>query len=339
MRPPSPVSTPASTANLNAELDVLEATAKAAMVRAGDELRSEIRRLEEIESQIRIASPWASLPWLYDLRDRLARLHRWAESGRRFIQYDPSGDGLVTEVLGSLSGATNIAVIVPGVTSSEHNFERYVLRDARRLFTKAPDTAVVAWLGYDAPGGGRLGTSIIDWSALDADRALSGVSELVDLVAWLRLHRSDAHISVVAHSYGSVLAGAAASEGLSADELVLLGSPGVPVARAAALHLRPEAGVWAGLAAWDPIDELAALAALGGHDDESGHPSKLVHGANPMHESFGATLLDLGQASGHDGYFGPHGLAAILPIVAPTPSDARRPRKRAMPPRRKHDPD
>ena len=50
----------------------------------------------------------------------------WAAQGRRFLFFDPAGDGLAAEVFGDLGTATRIAVLVPGVGTDLQNFEQFV---------------------------------------------------------------------------------------------------------------------------------------------------------------------------------------------------------------------
>src|SRR3954470_8561749 len=48
----------------------------------------------------------------------------WAAQGRRFLFFDPTGDGRAAEVLGDLGTATRIVVLVPGVNTTLADFDR-----------------------------------------------------------------------------------------------------------------------------------------------------------------------------------------------------------------------
>src|SRR5690349_5016188 len=86
----------------------------------------------------------------------------WVRSGRRFLSFDPRGDGQAVEVLGDLAAAERIAVLIPGVDTRLRDFDRGLGGVSRRapavqaravyaaLRAAAPGSrvAVVAWLGY-----------------------------------------------------------------------------------------------------------------------------------------------------------------------------------------------
>jgi pimeloyl-ACP methyl ester carboxylesterase len=228
----------------------------------------------------------------------------------RVLASDHHGDGRIVEVVGDLGTADRIAVIVPGVSTTLDNFDRglggVVQRSpywqASQLYTAARATgdqvAVVAWLGYDPPNG-------IDLAAVRSDRAVTGARALVGFVSELSAYRPGASITLVGHSYGSlVLAYAAARLPAQVTDLVALGSPGMDVARAG--RLRTHARLWVGSARGDWTRWLPDLRILG-----------LGHGTNPSRPWFGARRLDVAGASGHDGYFvtGTTSLRSIAAVV------------------------
>jgi pimeloyl-ACP methyl ester carboxylesterase len=154
--------------------------------------------------------------------------------GRQFLEYDPRGDGRAVEAIGDLDTATRVAIIVPGVDNRLANFDRGVGRVARRapsfqarqlyaeLRILAPDepVAVVAWLGYDPPEG-------VGRDAIREDRAAAGAVALKSFVDNLVTGNPDVAITVIGHSYGSVVAGLAAPEfPPQVGNLVAIGSPG-----------------------------------------------------------------------------------------------------------------
>ena len=71
--------------------------------------------------------------------------------------------------------------------------------------------AVIAWLGYDTPGLA---------AAMRSDVAHSAAKQLVLDVAAIRNTYPGAHLSVVGHSYGSVVLGQAMKAGLDAPTAV-----------------------------------------------------------------------------------------------------------------------
>ncbi|PSK90517.1 alpha/beta hydrolase family protein [Murinocardiopsis flavida] len=81
---------------------------------------------------------------------------------------------------------------------------------------------MVSWIGYDSPG----------WTgAVSGGHADDGKDDLQDFQAGLRTtHRgAPSNNTLIGHSYGSTVVGAAArnDSGAYADNLVLVGSPGV----------------------------------------------------------------------------------------------------------------
>ncbi|WP_082969609.1 alpha/beta hydrolase [Mycobacterium kyorinense] len=151
------------------------------------------------------------------------------------------------------------------------------------------DVAVTTWMGYDRP---------MDVThAASADPALAGAEALGAFESGMRAsHVGPSSIdTVIGHSYGSTLVGAAASGGhhLDADNMIAVGSPGVLVDRAADLNLAAGAQVYATRAVNDII-ELGRAA------------TEWTLGGDPTAPQFGATLLEADP-----GPAGPRGLPGV----------------------------
>lgn len=260
-----------------------------------------------------------------------AELRRWLREDRQILLFDPSGDGRVAEVFGDLQRATNIGVVVPGITNDRGNFsvgDGGFRTNAENLHRRSQqlaigDVATVAWLGYDTPDGA---------DALITRAAAAGHVDLIDFVAGLDVLGGRRHIAVIGHSYGSLVTGLAARSGLQANEVVFVGSPGTGLDHADQANLKPGGVVWAGLAHGDPIgagvdfsefltpeqrvrrslEQL--LDALNGEQALK----DLHHGVNPAHEDFGAIEFHTDGASGHSEYFEPEtvSLDNLLYIIA-----------------------
>jgi pimeloyl-ACP methyl ester carboxylesterase len=228
--------------------------------------------------------------------------------GRQILGYQPGGDGRIIEVVGDLTSATRIAVLVPGSDTTLSDFDgglggvqrRAPAWQARQLWAASGrGIAVVAWLGYDTPKG-------IGRAAIRSEWAEAGADALVRFVDGLVVQCPHATVTVIGHSYGTVVLGHAAGRLPAAvTDLVALGSPGMDVSRAAELHTN--ARVWAGS---DPTDwtlRLPEIRILGAG-----------HATNPTAASFGALPLRVGDAAGHDGYFvsGSDALASIAGVVS-----------------------
>jgi pimeloyl-ACP methyl ester carboxylesterase len=219
-------------------------------------------------------------------------------------------DGLAVEVVGDLSSAATVVVLVPGADTTAANFDRGLggvqrrapAWQARQLAARAapqeggPAVAVVAWLGYHPPRGVRL-------AAAREDVAATGAAALLRFLRDVPAPR----LVLVGHSYGSTVIGLAAGRldrdlGGRVTDVVALGSPGMGVDRAADLGTR--ARVWAGTAAGDWIRRLPGVRILGAG-----------HGTHPGDRAFGARPLPVGGVAGHDGYFVP-GTASLDALAA-----------------------
>ncbi|CAL9486128.1 hypothetical protein SUDANB106_03169 [Streptomyces sp. enrichment culture] len=221
-----------------------------------------------------------------DLR-RAAALRDMAAPGRRFLLFDGRDGGRSAEVFGDLAQAGRIAVLVPG---SDTGVERYgrLRAGARALLRElGGGSAVVAWLGYQTPG-------TLSPAVLTPGRAEEAAPELRGFTEELADARPGARISLLCHSYGSVVCGLAAP-GLQAGALVLYGSPGAGAGSAAGLRTRAE--VWAGRADGDWIARVPNVRLeLPG--------VTLGLGADPVSPEFGARVFDAG-GGGHSDYLAP----------------------------------
>jgi pimeloyl-ACP methyl ester carboxylesterase len=159
----------------------------------------------------------------------------------------------------------------------------------------APGLAVaaVAWLGYRTPtvatmalpGAARRGGAALD-------RALDGLAAARAAPGTGRAPRT----TVVAHSYGTVVAGQAARAPgrLAADALVLLGSPGVRAQKAEDL----EAEEVYGAASWsDPISwvQWFGNAPADGSFDDVALPTERTQGHTQYYDADRPTLAAIGQ--------------------------------------------
>ncbi|WP_406443585.1 alpha/beta hydrolase family protein [Streptomyces sp. NBC_01613] len=229
---------------------------------------------------------------------RAAADRAMADPSRRFLSFDGRGAGQATEVFGDLAHADRIAVLVPGSDTSIDTYDRFragALALHERLVREAPEgtrTAVVAWLGYRTPG-------TISATVLTADRAEQAAPHLREFIGELRRTAGrKAHISLLCHSYGTVVCGRAAADPDVAD-IALVGSPGTGVDSAAALHTR--ARVWAARGGDDWIEEVPHVRA-----DLFG--ATVGFGTDPVSPAFGAQVFAAGTG-GHSDYFRPGSVA------------------------------
>ncbi|MFF2728769.1 alpha/beta hydrolase [Streptomyces sp. NPDC058008] len=232
-------------------------------------------------------------------RRRAAALADMARPDRTFLSFDGRDGGRGAEVFGDLSGARRIAVLVPGAGVDLDHYGR-LRRGAEALLDGlGGGSAVVAWLGYRTP-------ALLGPSSLTAGRADEAAPGLRAFAGELGTALPAARISLLCHSYGSVVCARAAS-GLDVADIVLYGSPGTGAGSAAALRTR--ATVHAGVGGEDWVARVPHTAlAL---------PFVTVgFGPDPTSPEFGAEVFDAGGA-GHSGYLEPgsvslRGLAAIV---------------------------
>ena len=194
----------------------------------------------------------------------------------QLLVYDPmrfGGDGRAAISVGDVDTAKNVAVSVPGITNTVASLpgnvdSAYNLYDEARKADPRQGTAVIAWMGYNAPSG-VIG--LPTETPFEGD-AREGARYLAADVNGIRASRGDdqPHLTVIGHSYGSVTTGMSASQvGLAAEDIVLLGSPGSTVPHASDLKVG-EDHVWIGSASQDPVSHLGhfnvdpALSSYGG---------------------------------------------------------------------------
>jgi hypothetical protein len=215
--------------------------------------------------------------------------------GRHFIDFNPRGPGLAAEVIGNLAGARRVAILVPGSDTSLATFDSRgtaspqgsaltLAAQARRL-DPGSHLAVIAWLGYATP-------STLSPAAMTSGDAGQGASALRPLVDDLVRHGHQ--VTLICHSYGSVVCGLAAPH-LPVTDIAVIGSPGMDASSAGALHTA--ARVWAGRGTGDWIRFVPHVRFLG-----------LGFGQDPMSAAFGARIFACGSG-GHSGYFQPGGVA------------------------------
>ncbi|MFJ3902324.1 alpha/beta hydrolase [Streptomyces sp. NPDC090025] len=231
-------------------------------------------------------------------REAVRRVHRFTSlmrADRQILAFDPTGTGRTAEVLGDLTRARRVSVIVPGVDTNLLTFQKTARRysapagmatalyAAERRADPRTRTAVIAWADYTAPVG-------VGIEAATGRMAENGAVRLVDLAGALP---GDAPVTLFCHSYGSVLCGVAAPRlPARVTDLVVAGSPGMRADRAA--DLGGPARIWAMRDEDDWIADVPHME-LGG----------VGHGADPVAPEFGARRLSATGAAGHTGYFEP----------------------------------
>jgi hypothetical protein len=237
---------------------------------------------------------------LAEIDRRIADAERWADEDRHFLRFDPSGDGLIVEVLGQIETSQHVAVVVPGVGNELVDYESGLRANAGFLHDElgGSDTSIVVWLGYDAPDNLLAATNP---SPLEAAETLKRFLDGLEVA-----NGRTAHVSLIGHSYGSLVAGTALLAGARADEVVFIGSPGVGVDHASELRLPAASRVWTSRGSSDPIRFAREVQCLDLTPICFPSKGRLFFGNDPTDPSFGATEFEAGDASirdAHSSYF------------------------------------
>jgi hypothetical protein len=249
-----------------------------------------------------------------DVRAVLAVLERgagvlgeWSMPLRQVALFEVLGQGHIADVNGHLAEAKHLAVYVPGMGTDVWDFDQLVMtrtevvRARAAAISDGAEVTTITWLGYDPPRDLDVVGAAHEVLARVGGAALSRfLRDMVDLAP------TDVHVTVIAHSYGSVLAGVAARDhGLAAHELVVLGSPGMGVETADQLMLMPGGRLWAAQAHDDPVTWVPRL------EDVHLH----LHGPSPTAAGFGAHVFQV-AGTGHSSYFvDTQSLSALAGIV------------------------
>ncbi|TDB94595.1 hypothetical protein E1266_16140 [Actinomadura sp. 7K534] len=235
--------------------------------------------------------------------ERMRALGAFLRPGRRFLHFDPRGDGRAIEVIGDLTTAKRVAVLVPGADTTLTAFDDRGDKPwstpgggARGVYAQAlaqsshPQLAVVAWLGYAAPG-------TFSSEVLTGERAGEGGAQLRRFLAGVHRVNPSAGVGLLCHSYGSVVCGRAALDApggkawRDVTDIALYGSPGTTAWSAA--KLGGTTRVWAGRGTTDWTEDVPHVRIFG-----------LGLGPDPVSPAFGARVFDAGSA-GHSDYLEP----------------------------------
>ena len=260
---------------------------------------------------------------------------------RQFLRLDTSGNGRVVEVIGDLKRAKHVAVVLPGMTNSFRDYDEHTrqkaedLAEAMRAFD--PDVAVIAWLGYRTPNATFAGLA----EAAASGRARRGAIDLVDDLEVIRRMAPNSHLSLIGHSYGSVVAGETLRQkqlrdrvdALNIDDVAVVGSPGMNVSSrqdlghadidlwaaktpsipVVTVNVSRNPNSWVSLTSQFPLPIPFSIGPFKAPVDVRVHPrlpSDLVpyapvHGEDPSARGFGSKRFSTKGAVSHSTYFLP----------------------------------
>ncbi|MFI5797256.1 alpha/beta hydrolase [Streptomyces sp. NPDC051677] len=218
------------------------------------------------------------------------------------------GNGRAIVAYGNPDTSKNVSAYAPGLgTKLNSEFADGTVKRAYYTAMEAqkfdPSSSSIVWLGYDAP------QSLDVMTATDAERGAPAYNSFMSGISATN-ENVDPHITAIGHSYGSRLVGGATQEagGIpGADDIILVGSPGVGVDKAADLGVGKE-HVWVGAAENDIVTKLPskkeavagtmgffgggpAGAYLGGEVADQGDDD-IWFGKDPASKAFGANRFE-----------------------------------------------
>ncbi|GAA2126961.1 alpha/beta hydrolase [Glycomyces algeriensis] len=209
----------------------------------------------------------------------------YGETGQPYylLGFDSEGEGQAIVSIGNPDTAAYVNAYVPGTGANLGEVDGGLMNRTETMaydaYRKDPEhqTATVLWMGYDAPDNAMpfQNGAGLDVEAMHSSQAEDAAEDLSSFTQGIRAtaENEPAELTLTGHSYGTTVIGtAAATEGVDADNLILVASPGTSVDTADALGVGAE-NVWATTNSEDMIQYTA------------------VHGTDPTSEAFGANVF------------------------------------------------
>ncbi|WP_037855729.1 alpha/beta hydrolase [Streptomyces sp. NRRL S-340] len=227
------------------------------------------------------------------------------------LGFDTKGLGHAIIANGNPDTADNTAVYVPGTGAQLAKAGGDIKRMTdtwRQTHQMAPDksTSTITWIGYDAPQN-------VFTEAPSPSYAFAAAPTLNNFLDGLQTARSGSeactpsnHTTLIAHSYGTTVVGAAAKEHhIAANDIVVAGSPGMLVGDASDLGVGKD-HVWSEAASDDPVPYIGKQF-LGGQKWGAEYYHGIPYNAGyittiPSDEAFGGNRMEV-NTSGHSGYW------------------------------------
>ena len=211
---------------------------------------------------------------------------------RQIVSFRDGRPPLGAVAVGRLDTADNVSYLVPGMGTTLKDTTILMRASAnviatQRLSANGGNTAMVSWIGYEAPGN-VLTTG--DPGVFGQAHAKAGAERLADDLGGFHATRPDATLNVVAHSYGSTTAAITLHDHarLGVHSFVTLGSAGIP-------RDIPDAGaINADHMYSAQADEQWNVAQIG---RQLSFPERL----DPTQKNFGSTVIDASDVNGTTG--------------------------------------
>lgn len=251
-----------------------------------------------------------------DQRDALNSLQEaiagQAQTGQDYflLGYDSAGDGQAIVSVGNPDTADNTAVYVPGTGADMDGASAGLLDRTESMAYDASqvpgsgETAVVLWLGYDAPDNPVLNSPSVSY----AEDASTPLASFMDGLQSTNHDPEGTTTTTIGHSYGTTVIGQSASDhgGLATDQIVAVASPGMTVDHASDLGIDPD-DFYATTAPGDMINLPAETAGILGPDPND---TGLNINGGSLDAGFGGTSFSSDNMDGdpvaiHSNYWDP----------------------------------
>lgn len=202
------------------------------------------QRLTKVKAQL---NAYKSIETALNLQDGATQCQEY----RSLLTLDvENGRVLAAVAQGDVDHAKNVATVVPGIgTTVEGSLQNEIKRGANLRSAAvaegnidSKDVAVVSWLGYEAPPGpsfdmeGNAEIATIDL----ADKGSNKLAGFLTGVNASRMYGAgDANMTLLGHSYGSVVSGRATTKIADGvvDNEILFGSPGMGTYEPSEIHV------------------------------------------------------------------------------------------------------
>ncbi|WP_245996683.1 alpha/beta hydrolase [Streptomyces armeniacus] len=224
-----------------------------------------------------------------------SKLRQGSQPPMYLLGIGDEGNGRAIVSYGNPDTSRNVSAYVPGLgTALDAGFANNDVKRAKDTALAAhkydPSSASIVWLGYDAPQLPADGL-LANLEVMSKGPATNGAPAYNSFMEGISAtnENADPHVTAIGHSYGSLTVGLAGQEpgGIpGADDIVLVGSPGVDAEHADDLGVGKE-HVFVGAAENDPVTKLPSF------DEVEGGVRGSVLG--PAGSYLGYELSDIGD--------------------------------------------
>ncbi len=164
-----------------------------------------------------------------DSKDRIALYESILDNHRTILLFDPSGDGAIAELHGSIDASTkNVGVLVPGTGTDLSSFQGTADRANNFVENSRPgELAMISWMGGDLPDSIVKDAPFANY-ARDLGPLLADFSHDVrQETAHSAGAANDIQTTYAGHSYGGAVVGRSELAGLDADRVLHIESAGM----------------------------------------------------------------------------------------------------------------